>query len=161
MSLEHPEYWLAYLSEGGDARPDEVTAIAPETLQRSKFTRDAQILLAAAEWYHDRHPTERVVFAAAITRWLHVEHSRNWDDLDVDFYSALDDLDLHAPALLIQASPIARAIVANAAMHLQIMFVGDTAVETADVHTEPVREAIRTALERDWRPYISRISARS
>ena len=49
MSLERPEYWLTYLSERGDARPDEVTAIAPESLQRSKLTRDAQVLLVAAD----------------------------------------------------------------------------------------------------------------
>jgi hypothetical protein len=159
MSLEYPHYWLAYLSDAADVYPDEVTAIAPEILQRSMFSRSTQVLLATADRYHDSHSSERVVFAAAITRWLHVEHGREWHDLDVDFDDALDDLDQYAPALLIQASPIARAIVANAAIHLEI--VRDNWLERADVHTEPVREAIHMALQRDWRPYITRIAARS
>ena len=161
MSLEHPAYWLAYLSDQGDARPDEITAIAPETLRRPLFSSDAQVLLSAADRYHHLHPHERVVFAAAVTRWLHVEHHRSWNDLSVDFYQALADLDRHAPALLIQASPIARAIVANAALHLEIFHVGDDDIEDADLHTEPVRDAIHAALERDWQPYITRFAARS
>ena len=156
MNFEQPGYWMAYLSDGADARSDEVTVIAPEILQRSAFTRDAQILLAAADWYHERHATERVIFAAAITRWLHVEYEQSWPGLDVDFDDALDDLDHHAPALLIQASPIARAIVANAAIHLEIMFVGESSIQTADDHTEPVRKAILGSLRRDWAPYIRR-----
>lgn len=159
MSLQHPNYWLAYLFDSVDTRPDEITAIAPEILQRSQFSRDAQVLLAAADSYHGQHPHERVVFAAAVTRWLHVEHGRHWDDLDIDFYDALEDLDAHAPALLIESSPIARAVVANAALHLEIIIVGG-GVEDADFHTEPVRAAIQGALERDWQPYIRRVLAK-
>ena len=67
MSVEHPKYWLAYLSDGeGEARDDEITAVAPEILHRSLFGADAQMLLAAADTYHDRHQYERVVFAAAV-----------------------------------------------------------------------------------------------
>ncbi|MCU1394878.1 MAG: hypothetical protein JWM34_3306 [Ilumatobacteraceae bacterium] len=161
MSFEHPEYWMAYLSDGGDARSDEVTVVAPEILQRSAFTRDAQVLLAAADWYHERHATERVIFAAAITRWLYVEYEQSWLGLDVDFDDALEDLDHHAPALLIQASPVARAIVANAAIHMEIMFVGEPLAQSADDHTEHVRNAILGGLLRDWAPCISRRAARS
>ena len=158
MSLEHPIYWLAYLSDSVETRPDEITAVAPEVLQRSLFGHDAQVVLAAADSYHGHHPQERVVFAAAVTRWLHVEHGRCWHDLDIDFYEALEDLDAHAPALLVESSSVARAVVANAAMHLDIVIVGG-GVENADVHTEPVREAIQGALERDWQQYIRRILA--
>jgi hypothetical protein len=159
MSVEHPKYWLAYLSDGeGEARDDEITAVAPEILHRSLFGTDAQTLLAAADAYHDRHQYERVVFAAAVTRWLSEEHQIGWDDLDIDFYEALADLDAHAPALMIEASPVARAIVANAATRLELFIVGE-AVQDADVHTDPSRAAILGALVRDWAPYINRILA--
>ncbi len=157
MSIEHPNYWLAYLSDGqGEARDDEIVAVAPEILDRRLFCSDAQMLLSAADAYHGCHRHERVVFAAAVTRWLYVEHRRRWDDLDTDFDEALSELDSHAPALLIQASPIARAIVANAALHRELFIVGE-GVQNADVHTEPVRAAILGALERDWPPYIARV----
>lgn len=154
MSLEHPNYWLAYLSDSAGTRPDEITAVAPEILQRSLFGHDAQVVLAAADSYHGHRPRERVVFAAAVTRWLHVEHDRCWEDLDIDFYEALEDLDAHAPALLIESSSVARAVVANAALHLELLVVGG-GIEDGDFHTEPVREAIQCALERDWERYIS------
>ncbi len=63
-------------------------------------------------------PCTRIIgwcFAAAVTRWLHVDRGLNWDDFDIDFYEALADLDAHTPQLLIEASPIARAVVGNAA----------------------------------------------
>jgi hypothetical protein len=159
MSARHPTYWLAYLSEETERGSNEITAIAPETLDRPRFTRDAQVVLAAADAYHSEHPHERVVFAGAVTRWLHVERDLSWDDLDVDFYDALLDLDEHSPALLIEASPIARAIVANAALHLEILLVGPPG-PFRDVPTEPVRAAILGVLERDWPEYITATMAR-
>ena len=89
--------------------PRPRSSIAPDS------ARDAQVLLAAADAYHAVHPHHRVVFAAAVTRWLHVDRGLNWDDFDIDFYEALADLDAHTPQLLIEASPIARAVVGNAA----------------------------------------------
>lgn len=154
MSARHPTYWLAYLSEETERGSNEITAIAPEILDRPRFTRDAQVVLAAADAYHSAHSHERVVFAGAVTRWLHVERDLRWDDLDADFYDALIDLDQHSPALLIEASPIARAIVANAALHLEILLVGPPGPSRV-IPTEPVRAAILDALERDWPPYIT------
>ena len=106
MSAQHPKYWLAYLSESPENRPNEITTTAPEILHRPRFTHDAQVLLAAADVYHAVHPHHRVVFAAAVTRWLHVDRGLNWEDFDIDFYEALADLDAHTPQLLIEASPI-------------------------------------------------------
>ncbi len=73
MSAQHPKYWLAYLSESPENRPNEITTTAPEILDRPRFSQDAQVLLAAADAYHAVHPHHRVVFAAAVTRWLHVD----------------------------------------------------------------------------------------
>ena len=160
MTLEHPTYWLAYLAETVDPGPPEITATAPCILDRPRFTRDARVLLAAADAFHTAHPHHRVVFAAEVTRWLHVDRGISWNDLEIDFFDALADLELHAAALLIEVSPIARAVVANAAMHLQVFAPGGR-VEDGDVHTEPVREAIRQVLERDWPPYIRRIAQRA
>jgi hypothetical protein len=154
MSAQHPRYWLAYLSESTETGSNEITTTAPEILDRPRFSRDAQVLLAAADAYHDAHPEHRVVFAAAVTRWIHVDRGLSWDDLDIDFYDALVNLDAHTPQLLIEASPIARAVVANAATELTIFMVGETAPIT-DIPTEPVRAAILEALKRDWPPYIS------
>jgi hypothetical protein len=95
-----------------------------------------------------------VVFAAAVTRWLHVDRGLNWEDFDIDFYEALADLDAHTPQLLIEASPIARGVVGNAADELTIFMVGESAPIT-DIPTEPVRAAILEVLERDWPPYIT------
>jgi hypothetical protein len=153
MSLEHPSYWLAYLSDAAHVREGEVTAVAPGILPRPAFSPDAQMMLAAADVYHADNPTERVVFAAAITRWLHVEYGLRWADIDVDFFDALSDLDAHAPALLIEASPIAPAIVANAALSLEIRVITDEPLDS-ELPTEPVRAALTEALVRDWPPYI-------
>lgn len=159
MSAQHPKYWLAYLSEATENGSNEITAIAPEILDRPQVSLDARVLLAAADAYHDAHRHHRVVFAAAVTRWLHVDRDLTWDDLDIDFYEALLDLDAHAPQLLIEASPIARAVVANAAINLEIRVVGEPAPIT-DIPTEPVRAAILEALERDWPSYITAAMAR-
>jgi hypothetical protein len=154
MSAQHPKYWLAYLSESPMNRPSEITTTAPEILDRPRFSHDAQVLLAAADAYHAVHPHHRVVFAAAVTRWLHLGRGLSWDDFDIDFYEALADLDAHTPQLLIEASPIARAVVGNGALELTIFMVGESAPIT-DIPTEPVRAAILEALERDWPPYIT------
>jgi hypothetical protein len=159
MSAQHPKYWLAYLSESPKNRPNEITTTAPEILHRPRFTHDAQVLLAAADAYQAVHPHHRVVFAAAVTRWLHTDRGLNWDDFDIDFYEALADLDAHTPQLLIEASPIARAVVGNAADELTIFMVGEPAPIT-DIPTEPVRAAILEVLERDWPPYITGALAR-
>lgn len=158
MSARHPSYWLAYISEATEDGPDEITATAPEVLDRPRFSRDAQVLVAAADAYRDVHPHQRVVFAAAVTRWLHVDRGLTWDDLGIDFYDALLNLDAHAPALLIEASPIAMAIVANSAIHFEIFAVGEPG-PPQEIPTEPVRAAILEALERDWPPYITRVAA--
>ena len=42
MSAQHPKYWLAYLSESPENRPNEITTTAPEILDRPRFSRDAQ-----------------------------------------------------------------------------------------------------------------------
>jgi len=159
MSAQHPKYWLAYLSEEAKNGSNEITATAPEILDRPRFNRDAQVLLAAADAYHATHPQHRVVFAAAVTRWLCVDRDLTWVDLDINFYEALLNLDAHSPQLLIEASPIAMGIVANSAVHLEIFAVGEPAPIT-DIPTEPVRAAILEALERDWPSYINTALAR-
>lgn len=159
MSAHHPTYWLAYISEAVENGPAEITATAPEILDRPRFSQDVRVLLAAADAYHDAYPAERVVFAAAVTRWLNVERGLAWDDLDADFFEALLDLDAHAPALLIEASPIAIAVVANAAVHLEVFLVGECG-PSRPLPTEPVRAAMLEALERDWPAYITRALAR-
>lgn len=157
MTLERPDYWLVYLSDGDD-RAGEITATAPCVVDRPRFSRDTQLFLAAVDAYHATHPGERVVFAAEVTRWLDRDHGRSWADLEVDFYEALAELDVYAPELLIQASPIARAVVANAADHLTI-YMPDR-IEDAAAHTEPCRAAILDALERDWPAYIRSVAGR-
>jgi hypothetical protein len=151
-------YWLAYISEDVETGPAEVTAIAPEVLPRPRFTRDATVVLAAADAYHDAHPYDRVVFLGAVTRWLHASRGIRWADLDVDLAAALADLDLHAPALLIEASSVTMAVVANAATHLDILWP-DGRMESGDQHNESVRAAIQAVLERDWPDYIKRVVA--
>lgn len=56
--------------------------------------------------------------------------------------------------MLIEVSPIARAVVGNAAIDLEIGIVGGQAPIT-DIPTEPIREAILEALERDWPEYTT------
>ena len=77
-------------------------------------------------------------------------------DIDVDFFDALTDLDAHAPALLIEVSPVARAIVANASLNFELRVVTDEPLGPA-LPTEPVRDALTEALVRDWPPYIRAI----
>ena len=156
MSLEHPSYWLTYLSDADHTREGEVSAVAPEVLPRGPFNSDAQMLLAAADAYHADYPRQRVVFAAAITRWLFVVYGTRWVDIDVDFFDALSDLDAHAPALLIEVSPVARAIVANASLNFELRVVADEPLGPA-LPTEPVRDALTETLVRDWPPYIRAI----
>ena len=38
MSAQHPKYWLAYLSESPENRPNEITTTAPEILDRPRFS---------------------------------------------------------------------------------------------------------------------------
>jgi hypothetical protein len=158
MSLDQPRYWLAYISEDVETGPAEVTAIAPEVLPRPGFTRDARVVLAAADAYHDANPRYRVVFLGSVTRWLHTSRGIRWADLDVDLDDALADLDLHSPALLIEAASVTTAVVANAATHLDLVWP-DGRIESGDEHTEPVRAAIQAVLERDWSEYINRVVA--
>ena len=158
MNLEHPNYWLAYLSESVEDGPAEVTAIAPCAMDRPRLTYDTRGLLAAADAYHDEHPHERVVFAAAVTRWLSLSRSLRWYDLDIDFYAALAELDAHAPALLIEASPIVMAVVGNAATHHVILVVGEK--ERCEPNVEDVRALMVAALEQDWPAYIRRVLSR-
>ena len=106
MNVEQPDYWLAYVGEDAMDGAGEITATAPTILDRTRLSRDARIVLAAADTYHGAHPTERVVFVAAVTRWLVRQHDTKWSDLAVDFARALAELDRHAPALLIDASPL-------------------------------------------------------
>jgi hypothetical protein len=155
VTIEQPDYWLAYLSDRDDCA-NEITAIAPCLLDRLRFSRDACAVLAAADAYRSAHPHHRVVFVAAVTHWLDRVKNITWDDLEVDFDGALADLDRHSPALLIEASPIARAVVASAADRLTI-FVVDGGIEDGGDHTEPCREAIVATLERDWPAYIRRV----
>lgn len=155
MTLERPDYWLAYVSAEDD-RTTEITATAPCCLDRPRFSRDARVLLAAAGAYHDAHPDQRVVFVAAVTRWLLRARELSRERLGIDFEGALDDLDRHAPALLIEASPLARAVVADSANHLTIHYAGG-GMEDGAIHTEPCRAAILAALERDWPAFIRRV----
>lgn len=155
MSAQHPDYWLAYMSDGDHVRPGEVTAVAPEILDRPRFGTDAQRLLAVADSYRMAHPDHRVVFAAGVTRWLKLEHGKTWDDVGVYFYDALEDLDDHSPALLMTCSDMIRAVVANAAVHLTIFIPGQSEPIT-DIPTEEVRALLLDVLERDWPPYITR-----
>ena len=159
MSAQHPKYWLAYLSDETEDGANEITTTSPEILDRPRFSRNAQRLLATVDAYHDTHPRHRVVFAAAVTRWLKVDRDLTWDDLRIDFYDALLDLDKNTPQLMIEASPIARAVVANAAIDLEIWIVGEPDPIT-DIPTEPVRAAILEALERDWPAYIADVLVR-
>lgn len=158
MNAQHPTYWLTYISGQTEIAPNEITAIAPEILHRPRMSSDARMLLAAADAYHDAHPHQRVVYLAAVTRWLFLKDV-TWRDLDVDFSSALIDLDRYSPALLIAVSEIAVAVVANAALHRTILVVGERDPIPKNVD-EDVRAAILEALERDWPEYITGVLAR-
>ena len=155
MSAHHPDYWLVYMSDSEHAAPGEVTAIAPAILDRPRFGPDARWLLAATDSYRDAHPHHRVVFAAAVTRWLRLTHGKTWDDVGVHFHDALADLDEHSPALLMTCSDIVTAVVANAAVHLTVLVPGQRDPIT-DISTEEVRALLLDVLERDWPPYIAR-----
>ncbi len=158
MNAEHPSYWLIYISEQTETGPEEITAIAPEILDRPRMSSDVRMLLAAADAYHDAHPHHRVVYLAAVTRWLFGRHV-SWRGLEVDFSAALADLDRYSPALLMEASAVARAVVANTTRHLTILMVGEHEPIPDDVD-EQVRSAILEALERDWPDYIAGILGR-
>ena len=95
MTLEHPAYWLVYVPESTDTGPPEITAVAPEVLPRELLSTDTEGLLAAADAFHAHHPDQRVVFASAVTRWLH-DRGLAWRDLGVDFFEALHELDERA-----------------------------------------------------------------
>ncbi len=62
MSAPHPTYWLAYLSEETERGSNEITAIAPEILDRPRFTRDAQVVLAAAAANLTFNPVQPIRF---------------------------------------------------------------------------------------------------
>jgi hypothetical protein len=132
-----------------------VTAVAPRVMPRQRFSVDACGLLAAAETFHVHHPDQHVVFAGAITRWLHGE-GFEWRDLGVDFFEALRELDVHAPALEMEATGVSMAVVASAAKQCTIHWA-DGGTEPLDVHVEPVRAALLQVLERDWQAYVRRI----
>lgn len=117
-------------------------------LPRERFSSDTQGLLAAADSFHAHHPDQRVVFAAAVTRWLHGQ-GFEWRDLDVDFFAALCDLDERAPALLIEAAQLTIGVVANAATQCTVRYA-DGGSEPLDRHVEPVRTALLQALVRNW-----------
>lgn len=153
MNAEHPSYWLTYISEQTETGPDEITAIAPEILDRPRMSSDVRMVLAAADAYHDAHPHDRVVYLAGVTRWLFLQGA-TWRGLEVDFSAALADLDRYSPALLMEASAVARAVVANTTRHLTILVVGEHEAIPDDVD-EQVRSAILEALERDWPDYIA------
>jgi hypothetical protein len=88
-----------------------ITAVAPEVLPGERFSAETRGLLAAADALHVHHPGRRVVFAAAVTRWLHGK-GFEWNDLDVEFFEALRELDEHAPALEIEATQLSMSVVA-------------------------------------------------
>ena len=157
MSIEHPDYWLAYLSAATGVE-SEITATAPPSLDRSRFGRDARVVLAGADAYQSTRPWQRVVFAAEVTRWLAGEKGVGWEELDVDFDEALADID-RAPSLLIEASPIALAVVANTADHRTI-FVTRDEIDDVAAHTEGCRRAILETLERDWPSYARGVGRR-
>jgi hypothetical protein len=152
MSLERPGYWLVYVPESTETGPPEVAAVAPEMLRPERFSTDTQGLLVAADSFHAHHLDQRVVFAGALTRWVHAE-GLAWHDLDVDFFEALSDLEEHAPALLIEATQVTMGVVADAAKECTIWYA-DGGSEPLDRHVEPVRTALLQALVRDWPPYV-------
>lgn len=158
VNAQRPTFWLTYISEQTEIAPNEITAIAPEILDRPRLSGNVRMLLAATDAYHDAHPHERVVYLAAVTRWLFLKYV-TWRGLDVDFSAALIDLDRYSPALLIEASEIAVAVVANAALHHTILVVGELVPIPEDVD-EDVRTAILEALERDWPDYITGVLER-
>lgn len=69
---------------------------------------------------------------------------------------ALRELDVHAPALEIEATGVSMAVVASAAKQCTIHWA-DGGTEPLDVHVEPVRAALLQVLERDWQAYVRRI----
>jgi hypothetical protein len=130
----------------------EIVAIAPEAvLAADQLGRDARWLLAAADGYHVHHPHERLVFNGAITRWLR-EQGVGWIDVDVDVEAALRTLDQHSPRLVIEASPLAIAVVASPADVIAVLHPGGR-VEDERID-EGVRDELRQVLEREWASHI-------
>jgi hypothetical protein len=157
MSVEHPAYWLVYVSEVSEEEGyDEVIAVAPEVLDQEQYGRDAQWLLAAADGFRVHHRHQRVVFVGEITRWL-MSQQMTWAQFDVDLRDALLDLDALAPLLYVEAAPLTMAIVGKSAPSLKLVFP-DGRTATADAHGEPVRAAIQAVLERDWPPFARSLS---
>jgi hypothetical protein len=156
MTLERPVYWLVYVPESTETGPPEITAVAPEVLPRELLSTDTEGLLATVEAFHAHHPDQRVVFAAAVTRWLH-EQGFEWRDLGVAFFGALRELDERAPALLIEATQLSMAVVASTAKECTIHW-SEGGTEPLDRHREPVRSALLQALKRDWPDYIRSVA---
>jgi hypothetical protein len=105
--------------ESTETGPPVITAVAPAVLPREQFSVDTRGMLAVADAFHVHHPCQRVVFAGAVTRWLHGK-GFEWTDLGVDFFQALRELDEHALALAIDVIPLAMAVVGSAASHCTI-----------------------------------------
>jgi hypothetical protein len=156
MSLGYPAYWLAYVPESTETGPPVITAVAPAVLPREQFSVDTRGMLAAADAFHVHHPCQRVVFAGAVTRWLHGK-GFEWTDLGVDFFQPLRELDEHALALAIDVTPLAMAVVGSAASHCTIHWA-DGGYEPIDRHVEPVRAALLQVLECDWPAYVRPIA---
>jgi hypothetical protein len=159
MSVEHPAYWLVYVPQSTEEGAAEVAAVAPEATPRRLLGADARALLAQAEHYHELHPQQRIVFVAEITRWLD-GWGDIWTDVEVHLYEALHDLDEHAPALLVEVSPIMLAVVANTAREASLNYT-DGSVEPIDRHVEPARAAVLKVLERDWPAWVRSVLGRA
>jgi hypothetical protein len=159
MSVEHPAYWLVYVPESTEEGAAEVAAVAPEATPRQLLGADGRALLVQVDRYHELHPHQRIVFVSELTGWLD-GWGYAWTDVDVHLYEALRDLDEHAPGLLIEASPVTLAVVANTAREAWLKYT-DGAVERVDELVEAVRAAVLEVLERDWPAWVRSVLGRA
>ena len=151
MSLLQPAYWLIYVPESTEDGPAEVAAIAPEDVPARSLGGDARGVLEQAQRYHMARPQQRIVYLGEVTRWLR-RWGFEWRDVNVDVFEAMRDLD-RAPQLLIEASAITMAVVADSFDDSEIVHP-DGWTEPVSAHVEPARAAILSVLDRDWAPWV-------
>jgi len=151
---ESPDYWLAWISpsaaSGSESSQRSLSVLAPQFVRRQRFGRDVELVLQVADAaaYETGH---RVLFFSGANRWLRAS-GRAWGDVDVDWESALEQLD-RAVVIDLNVDDITYAVAAGATH----MVVQDETVEVDDDQRAAVRARVQAWLTREWPEAIRRL----
>lgn len=166
--MTHPAWWLVRgLEWPGGPMAEGAIAYAPEMARHfrnadapAEMSRELDtILLLGAKFAAVKRV--QVVFFAEITRWLAVEHGVTWEDLDVNWERALDELDDRLGlALYLTISQRAHVFICNAAIHLTLYSLDGRVEEASKDEHERVRQSVDQMLAADWPGYIRERIAR-